>query len=704
MAEAKWPSQIFDHSVGILKEDVKPLLGMPPGLLDLVKDELNLSPTQLRAMEELRFELAPGQSFKHRFQHKDLTSGYSEDFLRAYANYMFHGSSYIARSRYVEPLETFIKAIRTQAEFMPDGTKRGMIANFLSQHLATIIEAKSDFVKLKGMIFHWALGFNPAAAALNLSQQYVSTLPFLASKFGDIHALGEITKAQLSLSTYYKNATLQGLTGQMERALAEGVRDGVLTEAMAPELAALSEGRNLGRYVGSNVAEKMWYDFTKMSASMFSATEALNRRVTFRAAFNLAMKDSAHKHVVETVNSNQIDYTRLRNEGWSHEEASAYVTAADAVRTTQYEYADYAKPAFMRGKAGAIFVFKSFVQNTLFMLWNYPSAGVRSFLIMGFLGGLMGLPGAEDLTDIMKAVAYQFFGKDFDLEREARQFVHDVSDGKIDPGIMLHGISREGFGMPAALDYLGESVGLGDIPMPTLDRSGSIGLGQISPVDIGALFGPTKDQNAAVARGAQQAAGAAFGMTFALYQALTDTQHDVSDPQRWIRVMPTAMRNVVKAYSAYQTGELKSASGVPVQSFDPNDTEQMMEVLAMGLGYQPLSVTSQYDRMRAISEVKTFWQLRHDGLLRQAREAYLSGDKEEFERQKAAIQQYNRQLPPEFKAFSVTPDSLKQSIGNAAKMDYRASQGLPLTKQDAGLVKALDPLYPQVEVGRRTVK
>jgi hypothetical protein len=690
--------------MGVLPDDVKPLLGMPPGLLDRIKDTLNLSKTQEQMLEELRFELAPGQSFAHRFQKKNLTSGYSEDFMRAYANYMFHGSSYIARTKYVEDLETFIKAVRTQSEFMPDGTKRGMIANFMSQHLADMIDAKSDFVKLKGMIFHWALGFNPKAAVLNLSQQYISTLPFLAAKFGDVRALAEMAKAQTSLSTYYKEATLKNQTDLMSRALKLGMEDGVLTEAMAAELAGVSEGRNYGRYVGGNRAERLWYDFSKMSAGMFQLTEAMNRRVTFRAAFNLAMRDPAQKHVVETVQRNQIRYGELRNQGWTHQEASAYVTATDAVRTTQYEYAAYARPKMFQGKAGALFIFKSFVQNTLFFLYNHPGAAARSMLIMGFLGGAMGLPGMEDLNGILKAVAWQLFGKDFDLEREARQFVNDVTDGTIDPGLMLHGISREGFGFPAALDYLGEAVGVGDVPFPTLDESGSIGLGQISPVDFGQLLGPNRDQTSAALQATQQAAGAAFGMTFSMYKALTDSQHDWNDPQRWIRVMPAAMRNVTKAYQAYTTGVLRSQNGMPIQTFDVNDTEQMAEALAMGLGYTPLSVTSQYDRMGAIAEVKAYWQLRHDILMRQAVAAYTSGDREEFERQKQAIKNFNQMLPKELKVFAVTPDALGQSIRGNLKTQHGRLNNLPTNRQDAAVMRIVDETFPVMEVGRRTVR
>lgn len=704
-AENVYPKIAFDILRGALPEDVRPLLGMPPGLLDRIHSELVLSPTQKKMLEELRFELAPGASFKHRFQQKQRTSGYSQDFVRSYANYMFHGSSFIGRTKYIEPLETFIHSVRTQSEFMPDGTKRSQIASFMSQHLAQIIDAKSDFVKLKGMIFHFALGFNPAAAALNLSQQWLGTLPFLMAKFGDVKGMASLLKAQSSLSTYYREATMEKLAPGdfLFRALHEGMKNGVLTEAMAPWLAGVSEGRNLGRYLGRQTSERIWFDFSKYSAGFFQMSEQMNRRVTFRAALDLALRDPGSKHVQEVIQQNQMDYTRLRGEGWTHPEAAAYTTAQDAVRTTQFEYANYARPRFMQGKAGAVFVFKSFVQNSLFMLWNYPSTMVRGILIMGFLGGLMGLPGTEDLSDVLKTMGYQFFGKDFDLEREARQFVNDMSSGAVDPSLLLHGISREGYGLPAVADMLGEHVGLGDVPVPTFDRSGSIGLGNILPVQTSQLFGPVSDPNKAIAGAAQNASGALFSVAFNTYKALVDPQLSATDMKRWERMMPTVLKNASRMYRIYNEGMERSASGAPVQTFDPNDTEQMMEILGIGIGYQPLALTAAYDRQRAISEVMAFWQLRHDALLQQLGNAFNMGDKEEYHYILGAVKKFNTDLPKEAKLFAVTSDSIKQSVQNRSKNFKILQRGGAIDKRSAGIIKVIDPLYPEVEVGTRRV-
>src|SRR5258708_36754826 len=137
-----------------------------------------------------------------------------------------------------------------------------------------------------------------------------------------------------------------------------------------------------------------------------------------------------------------------------------------------------------------LFLLKSFTQNPLFYLWNNPGAAARSLIILGAAGGLMGLPGMEDMNGIIRALAYHLFGKDFGVSCEVRQFVIDVlhGGGRVDrpgamtgaegirPDILLHGISRVGYGLPAIADMMGNIAGMGHIPMPVVDRHANLSM------------------------------------------------------------------------------------------------------------------------------------------------------------------------------------------------------------------------------------
>ncbi len=678
---------------GVLPEDVGPLMGMPPGLLDLIHDKLDLSDTQREHLEQLRFDLSPAQSFKHRFQRKEFISGYSKDFKRAFANYIFHGATHMTRVKYADRLRSFIKDLRTQAMSMPDGRNRGRIANYLSDHLANVLNPKTDFIKLRGMIFHFALGFNPAAAALNLSQLFVGTAPFLADKFGDFRASGAMLKAGSKWQTYWKEQSIAQSQDWELRAAARAIDTGVLSEVSAPMLAGISEGRNLGKRYGSQT-ERLWTTISKMSAGLFQLTEKANRRVTFGAALDLAFNDPNNPYVREAIEkTHTLEYARLRDEGWNHREAAAYVTAKDAVQTTQYIYAGYARPPFMRGKAGSLFMFKSFVQNTLFLLWNHPKTAIRSFLVMGFIGGLMGIPGTEDLADILKVLAWQFFGKDFDLEKEARKFVIDMTNNEIVPAdVLLHGISRRGYGIPAVMDMLGEHQ------FPVIDQSASIGIGAISPVPLAPLLGPVADVNDAIATTGQRAAGAAFGFGFNVYKSLANTQLSPTDMKRYEPMVPRAMRNMSQMYRAFSEGQERTASGAPVVRFDVNDTEQMMEALSLGMGFRPLRETASYDRTRMTADAIQFWDLRRQGLLQQLDWARQREDKQAFEDTIRAIQKFNRDLPDEAKPKRITRDSIVTSLKSKAKSRALIGQNIAPVRSNRLIGQEINRLFPEAGV------
>lgn len=691
--------------VGEVAKDAAPLLGMPPGLLDLMADKLELSTTQRGMLDQLRFDYAPSQSFRHQFKTKDLTPGYSTDFQRAYANFFFHGANHITRVKWVDALRDQIREVKSSSVEMNQAVKRDQIANYMTQHLSMLVDPKPDFAALRGLMFHWYLGFNPASATLNLSQTALMTFPHLASKFGglgigDARATAALLRASSDINNFYKKGTLieaaknapPGGQGSKARALAEAVKEGVISETQAHTLAAVSEDRNLLKAFGSK-AEERWQNFSEASSWMFEMTEQYNRRVAFHAAWDLAMRDPNNKYVSETVRDNPLQYKRLIDSGWTHQEAAAFTAAKHTTEATQFVYAPYSRPKFMWGRKGALFIFKSFTQNTLFNLYNNPAGAARTLLILGAVGGLMGLPGMEDINGLLKSLAWRIFGKDFDLEDEARKFAVDVLHGAIGPDMLLHGMSTKGFGIPGVLNALGSQVGLPKL-FPTLDRHGSIGMGNLLPFEPGKLFGPAKDVKTNELAQLQRSSGAGFSLGFALYNFLT-SQNSISDLKRWEGIMPRAASNVSHAFRYFREGKERNAAGNSVVRFDPNDTEQMSEILARAAGYQPRRLIAAYEKIQAQQEAATYWDLRKGILLKQFATALRGQNPEEKASVLQSIRNYNQELPSEAKAKSITTQVLKESVMARARTSAKQEAGLPTAKQNYQLFKNMDKYYPE---------
>lgn len=685
--------------LGKLEADVKPLIGVPKQILRMMEERLDLSPTQRKMMKALQFDLSPTQSFKHKYQYKRRMAGYSLDFRRAYASYFFYGANHFMRAKYANRMRGLIEDTRNEVTDAYNVDKRNDIAKYMSDHMKNWLDPKPDWAGLRSVAFLWALAFSPAAAAQNLTQTLLTSYPFLASRFGDFKAIGAMTRAGTDFTTWYKRGKIATATDFELRALGKAIQDGTITEAMAPELAGFAEGRTLGLGLGHNVVQRGLNKINEMGSKWFELAEQTNRRLVFRAALKLAKENPSAKYVQDMKAIHRIQYDELIAAEWTEADAAAYVTAKAATEDTQFHYGKEYAPRFMRGKLRSVFVFKTFIQNYCLFLANYPSAAARSILILGFLGGLMAIPGAEDLKEILQAIGWRLFGRDFNLEKEARQLVVNTLGndefGRNAGDMILHGTARKGFGIPAAMDMLGGTVGI-DVPMPTFDRSRAISGGTLLPVELGKLFGPpTQSQDKIIADQAQKASGALFGAGFNIYKALTSTQYDWSDAKRWERAVPRALASVSKSYRVGTEGKERSATGSTVVRYDVRDTEQLMEVLGIAAGYVPARQSLQWDRILASQDAVKLWHIRREGLMKQFGNAVLGGDPKEIPRARDAIVAFNKSLPPEARGQAITSDSISKSVRMKARNRAAQEGELSLRKGDIPIMRKVQQLYPE---------
>jgi hypothetical protein len=291
------------------------------------------------------------------------------------------------------------------------------------------------------------------------------------------------------------------------------------------------------------------------------------------------------------------------------------------------------------------------------------------------------------------------FGRDFDLEKEARQLVVNALGndefGRNAGDMILHGTARKGFGIPAVMDMLGGTVGI-DVPMPTFDRSRAISGGTLLPVELGKLFGaPTQSQDKVIADQVQKASGALFGAGFNIYKALTSTQYAWDDAKRYERAVPRALASVSKAYRVGTEGQERSATGSTVVRYDVRDTEQLMEVIGIAAGYVPARQSLQWDRILASQDAVKLWHIRREGLMKQYGNAVLGGDPKEIPRVRDAIVQFNRGLPPEARGQAITGESIQKSVAMKARNRAAQEGELSLNPRDAPIMRKVQQLYPE---------
>lgn len=722
-------NQGFKVEPWLLDEQAVPLLGIPAIMLDLLDTKLNLTPQQRDALEHLRYEMSPAQSFKHRFQHKSYTKGYSRDFKRAFANYGFHGALWYKKAKFADRLRQAIKDTKESSQLSSTPITRQHIANMMTEHLEkNFLNPVQDLLGLKSAAVFWLLGFVPASAVVNLTQTPLVTAPFLAAKFGDLVATRALAKAMTKWSNFYKKGHYdsKNMNDFENRAMGYAIQTGRVDNTIAVELAAWGNGSNMQTRWGASAMHGMLQAGMDKAMWMFEIAEKLNRRIAFMAALDLAQKYPNVKYMKETLPKYKNEIARMVASGfYTQAEAEAVVMAAHIVDQTQFIASYEARPRVMRGKLGSLFLFMKFLQGMLFANLNNKRDFLPRFVVLMLgVGGLMGIPGYDDLEEIAKVIGWRLFGKNYNLSHEIHKFVKEVTGSDTAAEVALNGTARMGFGVPWIMDLLGQASGMwrmNKIPGTQrleggIDMSRSVGTGLIVPVEWGKLFGPPLDPTDKVLGTSTVRSLGAMGSVANNMYKFASSKDSLTDMRRIELAMPRFARQWSKAFRAYQEGAYTTQKGDRVATVNVRDTEHLAELLNMGLGFQPTRLSRAWDQERNFQEIMHFLDMQRKILLDQRFAATKikneTKQKEEFERVEAAIREFNDGLPQWAKedikitkdgklttaGFQILEETKIRSMRARAKAQEARESGIPLRVGARGLRREMQRLYPAATV------
>lgn len=672
-------------NTGVLADQFRALQGLPPQMIrSIVQMQVkDLTTDQQNQLEALAFQFSPSQSFTKRLLRRKGVPGFDDDALRGYANYFFHASNNLTRVRFRTQLQNGIDQVRSSARKLSEQrnedpaisisqtNKRGQIANFMQQHLDNFLNPRPDWAALRSLAFNWHLGFALDSAALNLTQVPMVAYPYLAARFSDAGAVKELGVATKDVYGIYKatgaNPTKIASLPQDEfRALQRAMDEGFIDEGQASALAALAEGSNLQRALPGTPVGRFIRQASHWSGFLFQQAEMLNRRVVFRAAYRLAKNNPNSEYLTELAESKANELIELNRDGFSRSEALAYLAGKDSIRKTQFEYAAWARPRFMQGRAATVFTFFNFLQNMLFFA-RYSPGSARYLLILAGTAGLLGLPGFEDLFDISDRAYKELNKRGFlpgsgSLEIEVREFLNELG---ANPDLVLHGISSKSYGLTA----LGNAIGM---PIPSVDFSKRVGIGRVVP-GVEAVTAIGQDGFAErLGNVTEDVAGAAFAIPINITKALLDNHPDVF--KRYARAMPRAIKNMVDSWRIAARGGVDNRTGATVVPFDVNDPDDLSEIIAKGLGFNPTRVSRRWDALRLQQETAMFWTTRKTMLMHQWDYAKQQGDKEALADVMKSVRRYNKEVP--WAAMRLGPKNLRRSLIGRMRQRILTEKGL----------------------------
>jgi len=659
----------------IMRETDFVIQGMPRALLRSLRSKLeatgDLTPEQTQAFEKAMAEVAPFRNFRKHFLRKKGIEGYSEDALRSFAYYIRSAAGHIARVKFSDALREPIQGLQQDVDVIKEtggrADERQEMRHWLDRHFSYVMNPDNEWAALRGVGFVAYLGANVKSAIVNGTQILTTVGPYLAARYGDTKAISELTKATWTLKDWianrkdFTNAKEGSPKYRLMQMIERGKHEGWLDQSLATELAIAASENNLDRGLYLPKARRFWHEVSRYSALPFHLVEKMNRYITAISAYQLEFNASG---------SHEKGVLAARQANWS----------------ANYENARWNRPEFMRGKKSVFFLFANYLQNTLYFA-THDKGALRYWLMMMLLGGLMGLPGSEDVADLVDFAATYFNrllglkNPKTQIRRELREHLEELG---ANPDLILHGLSQDSFGW----GHVGELTG---IPIPHLDVSRSVGMGDVLPLtEVPSMFLQAEPNDILVAA-ATDAAGASGNLTEQFYRNLLSDEQ--SDWRKAERLLPfVAAKNAMKAVRLATQGKEQTRSGDVIAEFDPHDLRDQLELIGQGLGFSPSRLTLGWEREIAQRDMIQYYKVQQEALLRQVDWAFLQEDREAKADALAAIRKYNEQVPqPEMKlGTQAIKDSLRSYLQKQAISEF----GLAAEKKYRRLRQDVEQSYP----------
>lgn len=683
----------FAVATDTLDDSAYSFQGFPPTLMASLMKSLNLTEEQRTQLKESVADMLPARSFVKHMKKKRGVAGYSRDAKRAYATYFQEASNHIAKLEYKWALESSVgEAARiANTTYEGDAHTPREISMYMRRHLDNVFQPGNELAAMRSWVFNFFFAFVPKQAVVNLTQVPMLAYPYLSARLTDLGKIKngvsdaivvkELARAMKDVSKSFNlremlkagkrgadvafDPASKTFTPRERMMFGRLMQAGVIDESFASELAAVAGGGAPQRLIPYLDAANRWArDMTDFGMIPFKVSEQFNRRVTslsaLRIAERLGMSDDA-----------------------------SFEFARDAVETTMFEYARWNRPQITRGKKAIFFLFKTYMQHQLYFMFA-GKGRARAWLMALTMGGLAGLPGAEDLLDIIDMGGTwfkRFFGlknPKVDLRKEIRKVVIEAG---ANPDTFMHGLGRSSFG----LHNIGAMAGTPWLT-PEFDFSGSLSAGRVVP-GLEALTQAAQGQmgsNELIARGAEQAFGPIGGIGGNMLRGLVDNSRD--GIARLSYFMPRGMKNVVEA-ARYASGAAKNAYGDTVIDFDPTDSEHTAEIIGkLVLGAQLTRIARKQEGYYAAKEAAAFYTAWKEQVLNAYTAAMFSKDRETIAAAVNDVKRFNRMVPP---GFGLGGEQLQSSLKTRVRNQRVREAGLPSQRRYRAIFEEYRKAYPE---------
>jgi methyl-accepting chemotaxis protein len=527
---------------GVASQEVyKMFAGINLDSLEVLADAVGASENAV-FQRYLKLAVSNRSALKRMIGRKDVP-GFERDISRTLAQFLTSNARLTSRNYHWAEAKSGVSAIPKP---------KGDVADEAAKLVKYIEDPTEESQAIRGLSFAWFLGGAIDTALLNLTQPAMVTLPYL-TKWGEKQAVAAMTRRQKEAFT--------GKTtdAELARALKRAEADGVVAPQEIYHLYA-EASRSLGSNLWVRRGMRLW-------GAAFSYAEAVNRRLTFSAAFDVG----------RAISAEQLAKAGVKD---------AYDFASKAVDETQFVYSKANRPNWGRGTIGSVvFQFKTFAINSIELFYDHltrhglegKKAAAYMVAMWVLASGAQGLPGSDDLEDLIDTIG-QMLGYDV---RSKEQFRAKITKWAVSV------LGQDGGDFVAGILTRGISGAVGS----PLDVSQRMSLGNLVPAS-GLLKRSNENRRA---QELAELAGPAGGFLKQLFDAFEAYQaQGLGAAAR--TMMPRAGANVGQALDMAKTGKYRDNKGKNVIDVSPS------EAVTKGFGFQPGRVARASREDQAIQE------------------------------------------------------------------------------------------------------
>lgn len=632
-------------SRGVMTDQFRAMMGLPPQLIQAMKGSLGLNEEQIGKFEDLLKDMSNGASFVRRFKRRKNIAGWADDvdqLPRAYADYMSRFANHVSRLRYNHLLSAAVSDVRSQAiadaQSGVNTTELNQLSNWLGRLQDYVNNPGEEYSNLRAAATMWYLGLNVKSALVNSTSVPMVTVPYLSKRFGWTRSFAAVTQAYRDIARMYGRG--KALSDDEHKMLESLRTAGRIDQSFASELAGLREGGRLSDQTALSKPAAAFFGLKYYGMWLFQKVEVVNREVTALAAYRMMRMNK--------------DFNPDDPQGFDKKAAEF---ASNAVQDTQNENAQWNRAEFMRNRKSVLTMFMSYQQNIIYQMFGGDQSWLRLLGAQMAMAGLMGLPFAQDLDELIKWFNRQVFGSDMNVEKAIRAMLKDVG---VQADWFIRGASHNVFG---------------------LDLQGSLSQGRIIPgIDALTMEGNFADK---IANASSDIGGAGFSIIMDMMKALSSDDPDLV--RRFSRSIPQFAQGISQGADMLMTGKAQDLQGADLASVSPE------EAVARGLGFQVASVTGERRKRFAQRDTAAFWLTRRQYVLAEYNLFTQTRDPTWLSKANEALRSYNDEAPDP--ALRISAKEIRDSIKRRATNRARASGGEATSRNQTGLYRRVGELY-----------